>query len=190
VLDAKTGDAFGKSTLMVAMLRLVNIPARMRFVQLHGDVARGLAQGLQTITHPVVECWVDDRWLKTDTHIYDIHYLAAAREKLNAAGWTVGYGIHRNAHSVWDGRDNVFAGFSPDRPDGQPLRELGVFDDPRRFNRAMRIGAGPITWLNHKLCDFRWAMSARTMRRSLRQLRDEINQSLVTPSSEPIRIAS
>ncbi len=190
VLDAKTGDAFDKSTLLVAMLRLVNIPARMRFVQLNGDVVRGLAQGVHTLTHPVVECWIDDRWLKTDTHVYDIHYLVTVREKLNAAGWMVGYGIHRNAHSVWDGRDNVFAGFALDKPEGQPLRELGVFDDPRRFDRAMRIGAGPMTWLNHKLCDFRWAMSARAMRRSLRQLRDEINLSLVKPTSEPVRIAS
>lgn len=190
VLDAKTGDAFSKSTLMVAMLRLVGIPTRMRFLQLHGDVVRGLTQGMTAITHPVVECWLDGRWLKTDTHVYDIHYLVTAREKLNEAGWTVGYGIHRYAHSIWDGLENAYAGFAPGKPQGLPLRDFGVFDDPGRFERAMRVGSGPVGWFTHKWCDFRWALNARTIRRGMRKLRDEITLSVAKPSSEPVRITS
>jgi Transglutaminase-like superfamily len=191
VLDSKTGDAFGKSTLFVAMLRLVNIPARMRFVQLHGDVLRGFTSRAATVIHPVVECWVDGRWLKTDTHIYDIRYLVTAREKLMDADWMVGYGIHRHAHSVWDGRQDAYAGFAPTKPQGMPMCELGVFDDPRRFSRRAKLVRNPFKWLDNKICDLKWSIYARMLRSGMHKMRGEIAETLANSGlSEPARIGS
>lgn len=189
VLDARQGDAFGKSTLLVALLRLARIPARMRFVQLPGEVLRGLAGGLKTVAHPVVEVWLGERWLKTDTHVYDIHYLVSAREKLRVAGWAMGYGIHSHAHSIWNGREDAFAAFAPNQPGGKPLADLGVFDDPRRFRRAMKAKGRSTNWLGTRVSAMRWAMAVRAMARGVRKLRLEIAASVARPLSEPVRIS-
>lgn len=190
VLDARRGDACDKSTLFVALLRLVHLHARMRFVRLNGDVLRGYASGVSSVNHPVVEVWLGERWLKTDTHIYDIHYVANAREKLNAANWEMGYGIHRHAHSVWQAQDDAYAAFAPDQHDGQPLSDLGVFDDPRRFARAMRVQGQSHGWWHSPLKAARWAVTARLVQRGVRKLRAEIDRVAPPSLPAPVRIAS
>lgn len=189
VLDARQGDACGKSTLLVALLRLAKIPARIRFVQLSGAVLRGLTNHIDSVNHPVVEVWNGERWLKTDTHVHDIHYLACARDKLREAGWSMGYGIHSHAHSVWNGREDAFAAFAPRQPGGKPLADLGVFDDPRRFRRALNAPGARAPWLRVQASSLRWAMAKRSMAREMRRMRAEIEASMARPSSEPPRIS-
>jgi hypothetical protein len=56
VFDAGCGDAPDKATLLVAMLRLAQLPARIRFVSLAGEILRGVAPGLKEAARPWWRC--------------------------------------------------------------------------------------------------------------------------------------
>jgi transglutaminase-like putative cysteine protease len=133
VFDAGRGDAPDKATLLVAMLRLAQVPARMRFVTFSGEVLRGIAPGLRQVARPLVEVWLHDRWLRTDTYIFDPTCMAAARQRLKDLGWEWGYGIHVNGHMLWDGLGDAFLGGVPTECDLMVVRDLGVFHDAREF---------------------------------------------------------
>jgi transglutaminase-like putative cysteine protease len=171
LLDAAEGDCYGKSTLFVAMLRLARIPARLRFVQLKGELLRGYVDDLDQVTHAIVEAWLDGRWVKTDTHVYDIRYLVAARDRLNKANWDLGYSIHRKAQSIWDARNDAFTALTPDEDSGMPLADLGVFNDPQEFATYSRQRNGPQTLLKK----MRWNAFTSRMARGIHELRAEEN---------------
>ena len=71
VMDAARGDASDKATLLVALLRRCRIPARIRYVELDGQILRGLTSRMTTAPRPVVEIWLHSRWVRTDTYIFD-----------------------------------------------------------------------------------------------------------------------
>ena len=169
VMDARTGDCHGKSTLFVALLRLAEIPARLRFVQLRGELMRGFMTGVDKVPHVIVEAWLDGRWVKTDTHVFDIRYLICARDRLHADGWDMGWGIHRNAQSIWDGRTDAFSSLTLDEDSGMPLADLGVFSDPREFIDAGATQRDPFALLRA----VRWNVFNGRMARGIRELREE-----------------
>ncbi len=173
VLDQREGDCYGKSTLFVALLRLADIPARVRIVQLKGELVRGYVSGLDKVMHAIVEIWLEGRWVRTDTHVYDIRYLVTARDRLNAAGWDMGYGIHRKAHSIWDGRSDAFSALTPDEDSGMPLADLGVFNDPHEFLGLDPAQREPFGLLKA----IRWNVFAGRMARGIRELRVEESMS-------------
>ena len=59
------------TTLLVALLRRCRIPSRIRFVELNGEILRGLTSRMPTAPRPVVEIWLHSRWVRTDTYIFD-----------------------------------------------------------------------------------------------------------------------
>lgn len=136
VFDAGRGDAPDKATLLVAMLRIAQLPARIRYVTLAGEILRGIAPGLREAGRPIVEIWLHDRWLRTDTFIFDPTCMAAARQRLRDLGWEWGYGIHVNGHMVWDGLEDAFLGGVPTECDLMVVRDLGVFHDAGDFIRS------------------------------------------------------
>lgn len=136
VLDAGRGDAPDKATLLVAMLRTAQLPARIRYVTLAGEILRGIAPGLREASRPIVETWLHGRWIRTDTFIFDPVCMAAARQRLRDLGWEWGYGIHVNGHMVWDGFEDSFLGGVPTECDLMVVRDQGVFHDPRQFTRS------------------------------------------------------
>lgn len=133
VLDAHRAAWFEKSTLLIAMLRVAGIPARMRVVSVPGDILRGLVQTHRPFFHPLVELWVDSRWVRTDTHIYDPPMLAAARRALMAHGWSRGFGIHRNGQVQCDLREDAYVALALDHAGGMPLFDHGVYNDVSEF---------------------------------------------------------
>jgi transglutaminase-like putative cysteine protease len=169
VLDAGGGDAFEKAVLLVALLRCVRLPARLRFVELRGEILRGLTSGVATTSRPVAEVWLDGRWVRTDSYIYDGAYMAAARQRLKDHDWEWGYGIHRNGQSVWNGSDDAFLGSYPTEADPMVVAVAGVFDDPLQFMRSdfFRRKHRPIARA------LQWNVLAVRMRSVMRQLRKE-----------------
>jgi transglutaminase-like putative cysteine protease len=124
VLRAGGGDAPEKATLFVAMLRLLGVPARMRFVRLRAGVVHGLGAALWRPRRPIVEAWTGERWAGTDTYIFDPNQIAAARQRLRDKGLDYGRGIHVHGASTWDGLGDAYvSGHWPDgrdRPGGGP----------------------------------------------------------------------
>ena len=168
VMDAGRGDATDKSTLLVAMLRRCQIPARIRFVELNGEILRGLTSRTATAPRPVVEIWLHSRWVRTDTYIFDTPYVAAARQRLKDHDWEWGYGIHRNGQSIWNGTDDAFLGGYRTEKDPLVVRTLGVYHDPMQFmaTELFRRNFKPAAGLH-------WNLLSLLMRRPLRQLREE-----------------
>lgn len=169
VMDAGRGDASDKCALLIALLRRNRIPARVRYVEVRGEVLRGLTSSRASTLRPVVEIWLGGRWVRTDTYIYDVAYVAAARQRLKDRNWEWGYGIHRNGQSVWNGADDSFLGGYPTEQDPMVVQTLGVYHDPLQFVRSdlFRSKYRPLSRLLHL------NMLALGMRQVVRRLREE-----------------
>ena len=169
VMRAGRGDAADKSALLVALLRRCKIPARIRFVELRGDIMRGFGASTAPTPRPVVEIWLGTRWVRTDSYIYDVEYVAAARQRLKDKAWEWGYGIHRNGHSIWNGTDDAVLGGFPMEQDPMVLQMLGVFHDPLQFVRSEVFRKKYRRFARN----LRHNLQAMVMRREVRRLRDE-----------------
>lgn len=169
VLAAGRGDALDKVGLLIALLRAVDIPARIRFMQLPGEMLRGLTSQLPIAARPVAEAHLGGRWVATDTYIFDAAYMAAARRRLEEHGLECGYGFHRDGASFWDGRDDAFL-----VGDAVASRNLwrgheGLFDDPGQFARS-----GLFRSVHPRLASaVHWCVRAPSMGKVIRELREQ-----------------
>ncbi|HSH91037.1 MAG TPA: transglutaminase family protein [Ramlibacter sp.] len=169
VIDAGRGDADDKATVMMALMRASDIPARLRYIELRGEILRGLTSGIASAGRPMAEIWLNDRWLRTDTYIFDATYMAAARQRLKDAGWDWGYGIHREGHMIWTGSADAFLGGMPTERDPMVMQDMGVFNDPMEVlsSPAWRASYPRITRA------VQWNVLAPMMERVVRELREE-----------------
>jgi hypothetical protein len=133
LLRAKRGDAEDKATLFVALLRAAGMPARLCYIELHGDILRGLTTGIASGGRPVVQVWLDGAWRSTDTYIFDAHYLAAARVRLREQRWNWGYGVHRNGQTMWDATEDSYLHGDEKAAGHISMGVLGWFHDPMDF---------------------------------------------------------
>ena len=169
VIDAGRGDADDKATVFIALLRAADIPARIRFIKLRGEILRGLTSGVASAARPVVEIWLGGRWLRTDTYIFDAAYMAAARQRLQAQDWEWGYGIHRDGNVLWSGAGDALLGGGPIEDDPMVIADLGCFNDP------LELITSPI-WRNEHLRlprAVQWNVLAPMMEKVVRELREE-----------------
>jgi hypothetical protein len=168
VLDAGRGDALDKVGLLVALLRMVEIPARIRYVELRGEMLRGLISHMTAVARPMAEIWLGGRWLATDTYIFDAAYMAAARKRLTEEGWECGYGIHRDGQSIWNGMEHAFLG-GTELGQAQMASGYGLYQDPFEFVAGPEFSAThpPVARTLH------WNMMVPAMGKVIRDLRHE-----------------
>ncbi|MEJ6021807.1 transglutaminase-like domain-containing protein [Ramlibacter sp. PS4R-6] len=167
VLRAKRADAEDKATLFLALLRTVGVPARLRYVELHGDILRGLTNAIASAGRPVMEAWLDGRWRCTDTYIFDAQYVAAARARLRAQTWDWGYGLHRRGDSLWDGIGDAYLTGNEAMSASISLGVLGTFHDPYDF----QVSAAYRDRYPHVTRTMRWNVLAPGMNRAVKNLR-------------------
>jgi hypothetical protein len=168
VLDAGRGDAKGKATLAVAMLRIAGIPARVRWITLRGEVLRGLTSAVRQVNRPVLEIWLDGAWQQTDTYIYDAATMASARQILKDRGWEWGFGVHVEGRMLWDAQGSAFMGAPPERANPMFVRDLGCFHDPACY-MASAAYRGEHNPLVRRL---QWSLMAPLIDRAWRALRE------------------
>jgi hypothetical protein len=169
VIDAGRGDALDKVGLFVALLRIAGIPARIRFLQLPGEMLRGLISHMNSAARPVAEVWVGGRWVATDTYIFDAAYMAAARQRLTEEDWECGYGIHRDGASIWNGTHDAFLTGAAVARDRLVEGPQGVCDDPLAFvaSAAWRNTHPALASAVH------WNIMVPSMGKVIRELREE-----------------
>jgi hypothetical protein len=169
VLDAGRGDALDKVGLLVALLRIVDIPARIRFMQLPGEMLRGLISHMSSAARPVAEVWVGGRWVATDTYIFDAAYMAAARQRLAEEGWECGYGIRRDGASIWNGVQDAFLTGDAVAREHLAQGAGALFDDPAAFvaSPAWRSTHPAVSSAVH------WNIMVPAMGKVIRELRQE-----------------
>lgn len=169
VLDAQRADAEDKASLFVALLRAAGFAARLRYVELHGDILRGLTTAIASAARPVVEVWMDGRWAATDTYIFDAAYMSAARRRLSREGWEWGFGLHLRGDGLWDGLNDAYLTGTEEMAAPVSLGVLGVFHDPLDYvrsdickSRYPRVARA-----------VRWGMVAPAIDKAVRQLRGD-----------------
>lgn len=169
VLEAGRGDAIDKATLLVAMLRAAGLPARIRYLRMRGEMLHGLTTRLRNPLRPLLEVWLQGRWVRTDTYIFDAAYMAAARQRLKDDGGLWGYGIHVGGAMLWDGRDDAFVGSAPTDQDPMIVGDLGTWHDPGEFVRSNTYRA------EHRLLArvLHLNLVSAQVRRGMRDLRED-----------------
>lgn len=144
VLEGRLGYSLTKGTLFVALLRAVGVPARLRFMEIHSDLVRGiLVTNAPFIAHCVAEVWLDGRWVRTDSYVVDRTLLANARRRLGLEAALLGYGAHRHGTANWDGTREAFSQLVPGRPCRISGRDFGVLEDARQFQDQTDALLGP-----------------------------------------------
>lgn len=171
VLERRGGDGDDKVTLLMALMRACGIPARIRYMEMNGIMLRGLVPSPDPpdAARPLAEIWLG-RWVRTDTYIFDAPYVEAALRHIREQGWECGWGIHRDAQLLWNGKDDAFLGGVPTEDDPLLRRALCVVSDPLelvapvmrrngyRYRRSVRA--------------LQWNMLAPAMRHAIHELRE------------------
>jgi hypothetical protein len=179
VIDAGRGDADDKATVLMGLMRAARVPARLRYIELRGEILRGLTSGVASAARPLAEIWLGGRWLRTDTYIFDAAYMAAARQRIKDQGWQWGYGIHRNGSTIWSGADDAFLGGMSTGEDPMVLGDLGCFSDPLEL-----ITSAAWQKVHSRLPRaVQWNVLAPLMERVVRELREEASSGTGTPAA-------
>lgn len=129
VVRGKRATALEKSNLLAALLRSCEIPSRLHMYAVPGHHLRGLGNHHEACIHPVVEVFINRRWVATDTYHLDVQAALRARRCLIQEKAKCGYGLYLTDTSVWNGHDdatNVLSGLSAA---GDSFKDWGVFDD-------------------------------------------------------------
>ncbi len=155
VLAARVGYCNTKSTLFVAMLRAVGIEARQRFMNIDAAIVRDFLDPETTyVDHSYTEVKIDGRWLKVDSYVVDRTLADAARARLQREGKIVGYGVHQNGTSDWDGTNDAFSQFVNDGSYPRlSTKDFGVYDDVHAFY-ASGNGVNTQPWIVRQLIGF------------------------------------
>lgn len=186
VLKRGRGDCHTKSTLLVALLRSIELPARMRFLTLRGEFLRGLLDlDSLPVIHCAVEVLLDGRWVLVDTHVVDPAFACAARQRLRSEGHTLGWGIHLLGQTDWDGHSPAFGQIVPEDHDSWPLRDWGVFDDPAHFYTTVPEVRRRLGWRGR----VRWKLASRLVNRRVNALRESANGCPPPPQRTPTAAA-
>src|SRR6185369_10958833 len=138
-----------------------------RMLRVGPQLYRGLADDRGNFVLPVVEVFTEGRWIVTDSYVYDVSYLAVAREAVASRGWRSGYGVHLDGKTDWDGASDALVMAAP--REGEWPMLPGVYDDPQGFAEAMRRQSLIRWWwiaLRNRLMSIR-------IHRKVRQLRHE-----------------
>lgn len=135
VLYAGQGDALDKLAVLLAMLRHVGIPCRIRVMRLSAEILEPLNLFTPTgaSVRAVLEARVAGAWSRTDTYMYDAEFVGGARRALRESGRLHGWGLHRDGDSVWDAtRDAWFVGEAYARENLVPAVQA-LYADPTEF---------------------------------------------------------
>ena len=136
VLADGIGQCNTKSTLLMALLRVVGIPCRFHGFTIDKPLQKGAITGLaywlapQRIIHSWVEVSLEGRWIALEGFILDGPYLASLQRRFPQARRFCGYGaatLDLSAPGVeWLGEDTYIQkeGIADD---------FGVFDSPDAF---------------------------------------------------------
>ena len=148
VLASRVGFCNTKSTLFIAMLRAAGIEARQRFVNINSAIVNDFVQpGTSYVDHSYTEVNLEGRWMKVDSYVVDKPLADRARSRLAREGKLVGYGVHRNGTSTWNGAQDAFSQYVDDGSYADlTTRDFGFYDDVNTFYDSGN-GVNRLPWL-------------------------------------------
>lgn len=139
VLRDGYGQCNTKGTLLMALLRAVDMPCRLHGFTIRKSLQRGVVPELvygitpDSILHSWVEVWLDGKWINLEGFILDTAYLSQVQRSFGPDTDSLcGFGVGTDALSApqveWTGADTYIqeTGINQD---------FGVFDSPDQFYR-------------------------------------------------------
>jgi hypothetical protein len=154
--------------LFVSMLRLIGIPARLRFVMLSSKFLEGIISlpGNQ-ITHAIAEAYMGGKWIQVDTYVTDETFEGHALGRLKAKGDTLGFGVHANAQRYWSGESSAHGQYTASDPQSLPMRDLGVAHDPEHFYQGNASAPVKQGWVSR----LKWMIAAQVINHRVKKIR-------------------
>jgi hypothetical protein len=139
-LEAGVGHCNPQGRLLVALLRAVDIPARMHFVWIRMEVLRGLFPPLfsgwpRAGQHAYVEVEIEGKTRSIDSFILDRPLYRGAVARLRREKRRMGYGTHVDGQVDWDAEGDAFSQLvAPE----MLLGDVGPVEDVEAFFRGER----------------------------------------------------
>jgi len=134
-LASRIGFCNTKTPLFVAMLRAVQIPARIHFAGINKHILDDLIDPIDKfVDHSFAEVHLGGQWLTVDSYIVDAPLYFVAMQKLRASGKKIGFGLHINGKSTWDGKSDALCQFLDDGVcENLTDVDFGIHDDVPAF---------------------------------------------------------
>ena len=159
VLRDGYGQCNTKGTLLMALLRGLDVPCRFHGFTIHKRLQRGAITGVayalapESIIHSWVEVLYEGRWVKLEGFILDKAYLRSLQTKFPGVGAFCGYGAAtpnlKNPPVEWRGEDTYI------QADGIN-HDYGVFSDPDAFYREHGSNLSGVKILLYKYLIRHW----------------------------------
>jgi hypothetical protein len=98
-IEAGIGQCNNKGTLLLALCKAANIPARVHFSLIRKEIQKGIFGGVgYRLLPPLLShCWIDvkidGRWRRIDSYINDAVFYKGGLLELKRKGWDTGYSI-------------------------------------------------------------------------------------------------
>lgn len=98
-IERRYGQCNTKGILILALCRVVGIPAHLHFSQISKQIQHGFFKGLfywlmpSEISHSWLEVEIDGEWHQVDSYINDLALHNAAVLELKRRGWETGYSV-------------------------------------------------------------------------------------------------
>ncbi|OAN79204.1 transglutaminase [Jannaschia sp. EhC01] len=155
VLADGYGQCNTKGTLLMALLRALQVPCRLHGFTIHKSLQRGVVPEAvyplapTQILHSWVEVWTDGRWITLEGFILDSRFLVQIQQAFAGTEGLCGYGVGTDCLSAppveWTGGDTYIqkTGIAQD---------FGTYDTPDAFYRQHRQRLGPLRgWMYRNL---------------------------------------
>ncbi|MBR3042626.1 MAG: transglutaminase domain-containing protein [Eubacterium sp.] len=172
VLRDGYGQCNTKSTLLMALLRALDIPCRLHGSEVSKDFQEGATSGLiaklapETVAHTWVEVLYKGQWIALEGVITDEAYVQGVKSKCPDENWDFkGYAISvpslNDLNLDWNGADLFVQNTSV-------VEDYGVYESPDAFFKEHRQ-----TW--NKLKDFAYIHYGRkVMNKNVARIRDSL----------------
>ena len=136
VLTDGYGQCNTKATLLMALLRALDVPCRLHGFTIHKSLQRGVVPEIayriapDDILHSWVEIEWDGRWVNLEGFILDVPFLSSLQREFEGATSLCGYGAGTDCladpGTDWSGADTYIQRTGINR-------DLGLYDDPDAF---------------------------------------------------------
>ncbi|TCJ20142.1 transglutaminase domain-containing protein [Parasulfuritortus cantonensis] len=114
------GHCNAQADLFRALLEEAGITARLRFVYIDKRILRYAVPTPiylvlpHTLFHAVTQVRVSNRWLNTDSYLFNPDGFKRQKDQLTRTGLPAGFGLTESATCYWDGNSDAFAQANPD----------------------------------------------------------------------------
>ncbi|RVV99674.1 transglutaminase family protein [Mesobaculum littorinae] len=163
VLHDGYGQCNTKATLLMALLRSLDIPCRLHGFTIHKALQRGVVPEIayrlapDSILHSWVEVERDEAWVNLEGFILDTPFLAALQTAFESRASLCAYGAGTDCLAdppvAWTGADTYIQRMGIDR-------DLGLYDDPDAFYAEHTQAFGIVRGLLYRRAIRHW-MNAR-----------------------------